>query len=456
MSKFILIFAIYASSLVFTQRFSPLDAEIINLILRENQFELNELENDFEEITINVNCTAHQNMVIGQKGTFIFTTDYSDETLHIFDPDTIEQETSFITVMTDENGKSLNTSCRLWKPTEIIKIICDANFFEEGQHSVIINNQSFFYGNNQINITFYGTFVFKQEDIYYSFLYSYDQKINISENISIYELKFKYNTILYLYGNKDNYAVLDNCEKTEKEIICLISKEKIEEILISTNDEFKLGAINDILGVLEFTNVYPININYENVQKEDIYIELKQNYDIGIEYGAPLSFETNVSEIPNLISDKSDIISNVTFYFKKMNGKCLMLMVEYYFLPEFSVYEPEFPDGIVLKYMHYKYNFIIKPFRIDDSIIIIDSPGAKIFLLYPENINLATSNSSIIRFIMNNSSLIENIKLNLDSESDLECEDLYKMKKCIVPKSHFYMKRSGYFTLYHKAYMKIT
>ena len=144
MSKFILIFAIYASSLVFTQRFSPLDAEIINLILRENQFELNELENDFEEITINVNCTAHQNMVIGQKGTFIFTTDYSDETLHIFDPDTIEQETSFITVMTDENGKSLNTSCRLWKPTEIIKIICDANFFEEGQHSVIINNQSFF------------------------------------------------------------------------------------------------------------------------------------------------------------------------------------------------------------------------------------------------------------------------------------------------------------------------
>ena len=119
-----------------------------------------------------------------------------------------------------------------------------------------------------------------------------------------------------------------------------------------------------------------------------------------------------MSEIPNLISDKSDIISNVTFYFKKMNGKCLMLMVEYYFLPEFSVYEPEFPDGIVLKYMHYKYNFIIKPFRIDDSIIIIDSPGAKIFLLYPENINLATSNSSIIRFIMNNSSLIENIKLN--------------------------------------------
>ena len=237
MSKFIQIFIFYALSLVFAQSFSSPDAETINFRLRENQIKLNELKNDFEDITIKVNCTDHNNMVIGQKGTFIFTTEYNDETLHIFDPDTIEQETPFIIVMTDENNKSLNTSCRLWKPTEIIKIICNAGIFEEGQHSVNISDQSFFHGNHLINITFYGTFVFKQVDIYYSFLYSSNQIINISENISIYELKFKFNTyydkILYIYGNKDNYAVLDNCEKADQELICLISKEKIEEILIS-------------------------------------------------------------------------------------------------------------------------------------------------------------------------------------------------------------------------------
>ena len=137
-----------------------------------------------------------------------------------------------------------------------------------------------------------------------------------------------------------------------------------------------------------------------------------------------------------------------------MNGKCLMLMVEYYFLTKYYVFQPEFLDGVVLNEIHYKYNFIIQPFEMEDSIFLIDKPGAKVFLMYPENINLASSNSSIIRFIMNNSSLIEGIKLNLDSKSDLECEDLNRMKKCIVPKSHFYMKRSGYFNLYHKNYIE--
>ena len=159
-----------------------------------------------------------------------------------------------------------------------------------------------------------------------------------------------------------------------------------------------------------------------------------------------------MSEIPNLTSDKSNIISNVTFYFKKMNGKCLMLMVEYYFLTKRVVYQPKFPDGVVLNDIHYKYNFIVQPFVLERSVHLIKNPGAKLFLMYPEKINLASSNSSIIRFIMNNSSLIEGIKLNLDCKSDLECEDLNRMKKCIVPKSHFYMKRSGYFNSYHKRY----
>jgi len=47
----------------------------------------------------------------------------------------------------------------------------------------------------------------------------------------------------------------------------------------------------------------------------------------------------------------------------------------------------------------------------EDSIDLIDDPGAKVFLMYPEKINFASSNSSIIRFIMNNSSLIKEIKL---------------------------------------------
>ena len=50
---------------------------------------------------------------------------------------------------------------------------------------------------------------------------------------------------------------------------------------------------------------------------------------------------------------------------------------------------------------------------------------------------------------MGNPSLVKEIKLNLDSKYHLECKYLNEMKKCEVPKSHFNMKKSGYYNIYH-------
>ena len=44
---------------------------------------------------------------------------------------------------------------------------------------------------------------------------------------------------------------------------------------------------------------------------------------------------------------------------------------------------------------------------------------------------------------------MKELKLNLNSESSLECDDLNMMKKCIIPKSHFRERISGDFDTYH-------
>ena len=473
MSKSFQILLLCALFLEFSHSLSLLEAEKIPSNPREEESYYDEELSDFPEteieeesksdkeptdildIEIGVNLTSHENIIVGYNGTFVFETDYDDEGSDLFVAETIEKETSFSTIMSEDNNFThiLNTNCRLWKPSEKIKIICDANFFARGRHSVRIRNKSFLYRQEfPININFYGNLVFEQVDLYYPFLYSYKQKINIMESQSIYEIKFKFNTyydeILYIYGTKDNYAVLDNCQKIGQELNCKVSKDKLEEILISKNEQFYLSSMSDTLGDYNFNYVYPITIDNENALKKDINVKLEKIVGRITELGTPFAIETNVSEIPNLISDSSNVIPNTTFYFKKMTGKPLMLFVEYSSEGE-NMPTPSFPNVLVLSAIHYKYNFIISPFESNET-ISIKNYGARVFLVYPEKIDLNSSNSTIIRYIMDNPHLSNEIKLNPDSKFNLECENINNMKKCIVSKSHFNWKKSGYYNIFHK------
>jgi hypothetical protein len=105
--------------------------------------------------------------------------------------------------------------------------------FEKGENNIAINEYSFNHNNMKVLISFpKNTFTIEQLDYAIPYLYSDGQTININEETS-YELKFKIeiynNDPLYIYGSNNNYANLDNCEKTNNELICKISKEKIEE-----------------------------------------------------------------------------------------------------------------------------------------------------------------------------------------------------------------------------------
>ena len=459
MSKSFQFLAFYALLLSLIQSLSSYEAEKIPFNLSQIQYKSNEFKEYSETITIEVDTDSkhHQDVVVGYNGTFSFASEFNENASNIFDRETIEQETSFTTFMIDENQHILNTTCRFWMPEDKIIIFCDANFFEKGFHSVRIGNQSFEYRSKYlINVHFYGrkNFIFEQLDTYLPFIYSAGQNINIKESQPSYEIKFKFNMynneILHIYGKtKYNYLALDNCEKIDKELICKISKEKIEETLISSKEKFKLLLINDTNGLINCVHVFPITINYQDIQKEVIYIKLEKILGRITEAFTSVAFETNVTEIPNLISDNSNIIQNsYSSYFKKMTGKKLILFAKYNIEGE-NMPIPSAEKEIFLNNIHYKYTFIIEPFKFNET-ITVHKEGALVYFVYPEKIDFTSSNSAIIRFYMDIPSLDIGIKLNPDSELDLECKNLNSIKRCVVPASHFNGKENGTYNVYHK------
>jgi hypothetical protein len=64
--------------------------------------------------------------------------------------------------------------------------------------------------------------VFKQYNNVIPFLYADKQVININDDSTMFELKFKYdvfsNNKLYIYGSYNNYAILDNCQNDTIEV----------------------------------------------------------------------------------------------------------------------------------------------------------------------------------------------------------------------------------------------
>ena len=410
---------------------------------------------------INITIEEEDNnntILIGQKGILYFITNYDDE-MNIFNISDIEAKTLFKTTITDEEGNNYNVKCRLWKPLkEKIIVICnlDSNL-KEGEHKIELNRGRFTYDDYYINIYSKTTIKVNQIDYDIPFIYSDKQIINIENDKDIYEFKFNFdsynNDILYIKGKYNNYMVLDNCETNNKELICSLSKEKLEEILILNNDNFILGTINDNIGLIVFVLVHDININYEINEKEDIYISITNLLQNTTEEGTPIAYETNLTSIPNINSDFFTLQFNETdqyCYFKKSNINinlmllCLINSTRETFLGEIT-------EEIILNHIHYKYNFRIQPCENYDS-IYIDMYGTQVRLTYPEELNFQSEDTIIIRYIMDSPNYANKIKLNPES-SDLECEDLNEMKKCIVPITHFDNKESGYYYTFHSNHL---
>ena len=289
-------------------------------------------------------------------------------------------------------------------------------------------------------------------DSYIPLLYSDRQEINIKDNESLYELKFdivEYNNEpLFIYGSNNNYANFDSCDNNTNEITCQISKEILEEILVKNNEQFKVGAMSDIKGILSFEHISNITIKYENVQKQDIYLEINEIIGGSTKKGVPVGLVTNVTEIPNFISAKFDDMK----YFKKVTGRPLILFYNYSFDIDYKM-KSNYTEEVIINDIHYKYNFRIQPSKFEGNISVKEE-GANILLSYPQELIYTLEDREFnIMFIMDDPTLEENIKIDYYAENKLHCSNLNRMKLCTVSKFDFKRKlnRIYYMSFYYKS-----
>ena len=491
MSKFIKILAFYALLVVFVQSLSPSEPPKESFNPTQTQFVSNELKEDSDTIDIKVKSEDNQNLIgryyytyhknndgnsimnyesspfkdilpeninilikkedneninIGEEGVFALKTDYNNKEKIIGSNDNITFEGIF-----NITPYEYKANCSIWIPKDDnLRIICkfDESLYSVHLESISLEKKEIIYKNYTIVIEQHERVPVKQYKGHIPLLYADRHTINISEDKTSYEFKFKieaYNKdLLYIYGSHNNYAIMDNCKNNTKELICDVAKEKIEEILTSNNEQFKIGAINDMIGIMPLMHILNITINYENIQKEDLFIQLTKIVGGITEVGIPFAYETNITEFPSFISQRFDKI----FYMKKISNRPLMLFVDNRLDTEISPLKNNSKE-MIINNVHYKYTFRIQPHEISDR-VSIKSYGDRILFAYPEVLNYTSEETFTIRYIMNEQDYSTSIKkLNLYSKSNLQCEVINRMKKCIVPKSHFRGRKSGYFNTYH-------
>ena len=374
---------------------------------------------------------------IGKKGILFLITNFEDNN-NIFNISHI----SFNSYIKDENNNNYNVNCKLWIPkNDKLRIICKLNEnLLNNYQQISLNKVEIAYNNYNIVISQQDFIEVERSNYDISFLYSEQQNIEIKEGIEFYNFKFyieKYNDeILYIYGEKNNSLILENCKKKENELNCQLSKEKLEEILIKNNEQFRVSAINNNIGIINFDFILNITINYEIEKKEDIYVEIINLLSSYSQEGTPIAFETNVTNIPNINSD----IFNLC-YFKKYKNTNLL------YLCNFNINTKSYivNDELIINNSHYKYNFRIQPSKNAYHFIVSDY-GTNINLVYPEILNFTSEKLLTIKYITPNPSLIENIKLVSDSDY-LYCENLIGLKKCSIPLIHLIENKNEYYYL---------
>ena len=381
----------------------------------------------------------------------------------------------FVSRLIDSNYNSYNIICKLWQPqNSVIKAICNLRkqveksflFYGFIEDAIILykNKRIKFYSPN-LNLEF--------TDHKESFLYSDIQYIHLNNDIDEYNLTFRigayydYNLPLFLAGhNKLFYPPflnLINCKCTSNEITCYITKKQIM-VFAHSNEENPNQAryyINNSPWTYRY--IYDIIIKDERRKvKEIIDVEVTKLLDNIQEMGTYIAYETNIKNIPIITTDifslpfveinKDYWIENYCFLKKRNDELPLLLLCNLYMKKRENetFYTLNEVKDLHLPYIHLDYIFILNIPNTREVITIKKNNENYIrgFInsIYPEQLNFTSQDS--ITFVVYSFFFSFKIFLNKDS-SELKCivdNDKY-IASCIVPKSHFHGKKSGYYNI---------
>ena len=409
------------------------------------------------EIIIRITNADNKNIInIGQKGFFSLITDFLD-VQNIFDTSDIEEKTTFQTVFSDSNNNNYNVNCYLWKPKgEKLRLICkfDENIKDQ---SIKINGHSFEYKENVIVLFSEDYLKINQLNSSISVLYHDKQEIIIDDKNNEYALSFKkgiYNKepLILFKGDMNLKNIYLDCKDETNEIKCTVKKDQLLQLLSSNGEIFHLSQLTDNYGMLTFNEIFPITIKYENVAKKVIYLTLTKLLTPKIDKNSFFIFETNVTDISILTSNYFNINTRandvIKCLFKKNSEQKEDKLLLVCNGENKSSYILNIAEEIDVNEANILYNFKIAANEEIFTVTVSNEEGAKITSVYPESLDFSSNDKLVLKYNMDTPEKLNDIKLNNDSSSALECIDKTGVKECTVPKNHF--KDDGYYYTYHK------
>ena len=431
----------------------------LTLFLFFNLCSIIQLEETVNELNIEVlYYYVYNDNEIGKKGVLALRTSFYDDN-NIFDIIDIESNTVFKTFVSKASQETYEINCRLVKfREEPLYIFCniDENI-PKGEYQIYFNSINFMYNNNSINIFSDAPTNFKKLDNEIPFLYSDIQNITVEEDRDSIEIKFNIivynNEKLVIFSGNNRFSFInsfDSCQKKNNELICNLSKNKLLEIMKSSNDRFIIGYIGNsyLPGYLDFIREF--YINFYNVDKKDVFVGISKLLENQAGKASFITYETNVTNIPNNLLGGNGF--NLEFdnydsfcFFRKYDNSPLLIICSIHNIGE-NTFLKEIKNEIILKEEHIKYNFRIQPFNIKE-IIYYNYNSFALHYSYPEILDFTKQdNLTIIYIIYPNNNYIPSLKLNKDAD-ELECKLEFNISLiCVVPKSHFKGKKSGYYS----------
>ena len=394
---------------------------------------------------------------IGQNGVIYLVTNYIDLP-NIFNKTELEKIT-FNALFSNVNKNDLmESTCRFMEPkNEKIRIICQLkNNFDLGEHYINLNELNIEYNSNiTINIkSNLESIKVKQLNMPISFIYSDKQEINITRTKDNYTLSFKQISYdqkpLYLYQNDMRYIKLDNCNTSNDELICIVQKTKLEEILAYSGEKFYIGQKLDNEGLYIFKSVLDISFNYKLIQNL-IKVKVGKLLTPFVSKNEFIAYETNIDNINTLItSDYFDINLNeneiMNCLFKKNdNYNKLLLLCNATKDGQKSLGKI---NSLYLSAIHILYNFNIEE-STNNEIYTISDIGTKISSVFPLQLEFKEEEQETFKLIYEteNPEKLKGIKLNKESSSELDCDNKIWYKECTVSMSHF--TKNGTYHTYH-------
>ena len=421
------------------------------------------LKFETENIDFFIELTATDDCYIWNNNTIALRTNITNP-ISIFNSSDYENIAFDIGIKEYNKDIIINMKCHLWKPKEDNCLaICDIEkepLIKEFYHFTI--NSIIAYKNKKIKFISKTYSYLDSQGPNVPFIYSNQQVIDLNDEKDFYYFYYKTGAIqetnLILDSTRELYMLpVDNCDVKQRDMICKVSKKKIESFLIYNDGSYKATIVAIFIGkdydIKKNPFTYTIEISKKEIQKTNIYVEVKRMLTPPNASTDYLAYETNVTNIDILRTKNSVFIFTgesgnyqTSCFFKKNEDDTPLLLV-CVVGNNYGTYRLKKVNHLSLDLIDYKYNFTLT-YQNEESFTRKEH-GDYILVTYPEVLDFTSKkelNFTIDGYIYDCG------KLTLSPKSgNLKCEfgRYHSFVQCIVPKSHFKGEKSGYYYLHY-------